>query len=269
MCRRLSGRRGRSVYSGVYGCVWRSLLNAPYAQATAHHRPSMRSHDETWEHLARDDAEYYILTEDVDFGTPQGQQHFYDSGSADANGIWTQSRRWMDGEPTTAVEIGCGIGRLTLPMARRLPEIRAIDVSPTMLRRLADNCAAAGLDSVRGFLPAEAWDTGRPVDFAYSRWVLQHIPDFGVIEGYVARLGACMRPGAVAHLQLDTRPATIGYRVRNALPDQILPRRWRRGVRRIRRAPAGLRALFARHGFSIAEELNPDSTDHVFVLVRR
>jgi hypothetical protein len=99
--------------------------------------------------------------------------------------------------------------------------------------------------------------------------VLQHIPDFAVIEGYVARLGACMRPGAVAHLQFDTRPGTIGYHLRNALPDLVLPRRWRRGVRRIRRTAAEVRALFARHGFSIAEELNPDSTDHVFVLVRR
>lgn len=229
----------------------------------------MKSHDETWEHLARDNAEYYILTEDVDFSTRQGQQHFYDSGSADADGIWTQSRRWMDADPVTAVEIGCGIGRLTLPMAKRVAELRAVDVSPTMLRRLAENCAAAGVDVVRGFLPQEEWDTGRPVDFAYSRWVLQHIPDFEVIDGYVARLATCMRRGAVAHLQLDTRPGTVGYHLRNALPDFILPRRWRRGVRRIRRTAAELRALFARHGFSVVEELNPDSTDHVFVLARR
>jgi cyclopropane fatty-acyl-phospholipid synthase-like methyltransferase len=175
----------------------------------------------------------------------------------------------MDADPVTAVEIGCGIGRLTLPMAKRVAELRAVDVSPTMLRRLAENCAAAGVDVVRGFLPQEEWDTGRPVDFAYSRWVLQHIPDFEVIDGYVARLATCMRRGAVAHLQLDTRPGTIGYHLRNALPDFILPRRWRRGVRRIRRTAAELRALFARHGFSVVEELNPDSTDHVFVLARR
>ena len=230
----------------------------------------MKSHDETWEQLARDNAEFYILTvDDVDFGTSEGQQHFYRSGSADADGIWMQARQWMDGDPQTAVEIGCGIGRLTLPMSRRVAELRAVDVSPTMLRRLAENCTAAGIDSVRGFLPADSWDEGTPVDFAYTRWVLQHIPDFGVIDGYVARLGGCMRPGAVAHLQFDTRPRTAGYRLRNALPDVMLPRRWRRGVRRIRRAPADLREMFARHRFSIAEELDPDSTNHIFILKRQ
>jgi len=229
----------------------------------------MISHDETWEQLARDNAEFYILVDDVDFGTAEGQQHFFRTGEEDAKAIWTQARRWMDDEPQAAVEIGCGIGRLTLPMARRLAEVRAVDVSPTMLRRLEENCASAGIMSVRGFLPAARWDEGRSVDFAWTRWVLQHIPDFAVIDGYVARIAGCMRPGAVAHLQLDTRPRTIGYRVRNALPDFMLPRIWRRGVRRIRRAPAELRAMFSRHGFSVVEEMNADSTDHVFILKRQ
>lgn len=229
----------------------------------------MKSHDETWEQLARDNAEFYILVDDVDFGTEEGQRHFFRTGAEDADTIWSQARRWMDEEPQAAVEIGCGIGRLTLPMARRLGEVRAVDVSPTMLRRLQENCASAGIHSVRGFLPSAGWDEGRSVDFAWSRWVLQHIPDLAVIDGYVARLAACMRPGAVAHLQLDTRPRTLGYRIRNLLPDVLLPRIWRRGVRRIRRTPAELRAMFARHGFSVIEELNPASTDHVFILKRR
>jgi hypothetical protein len=138
-----------------------------------------------------------------------------------------------------------------------------------MLRRLAENCAAAGIGAVRGFLPHEPWDAGRPVDFAYSRWVLQHIPDVRVIEDYVARLGACMRSGGIAYLQFDTRPATAGYRLRNTLPDAVLPRIWRRGVRRIRRRPDDLRAMCARHGFSIAEESGAGTTDHVLLLRRR
>ena len=229
----------------------------------------MKTHDETWEQLARDNAEFYILVDDVDFRTPEGQEHFFRTGTEDASGIWQQARKWMDGEPRTAVELGCGIGRLTLPMARRVAELRAVDVAPTMLQRLAENCAAAGIDSVRGFRPDGPWDVGSPVDFAYTRWVLQHIPDIGVINGYLARLGACMRPGAVAHLQFDTRPATAGYRLRNILPDIILPRVWRRGVRRIRRAPSELRAMFTCHGFSVAEELNADSADHIFILIRQ
>ena len=43
----------------------------------------------------------------------------------------------------------------------------------------------------------------------------------------------------MALLQFDTRRASLSYRLRNALPDPLLPRPWRRGIRRIRHPPSG------------------------------
>jgi SAM-dependent methyltransferase len=225
-------------------------------------------HAKAWERYANENAEFYILTDDVDFGTEAGQEHFFRTGREDAERIYAQARRWMGGDPSVALEIGCGIGRLSLAMLPRVKELRAVDVSPTMLRRLRENCAAGGFDHVRTFLPDEGWDQGGPVDFAYTRWVLQHIAEMATIEQYVRRIGGCLRPGGVAHLQLDTRPATAPYRVRNALPDFMLPRTWRRGVRRIRRDPARLRSLFAASGLTVVEEMNAGTEDHVFILRR-
>jgi hypothetical protein len=48
-----------------------------------------------------------------------------------------------------------------------------------------------------GFLTYE--HSGEPVDFAYSRYALHHLPDFWKVQALV-RLGRFMRPGAVLRL---------------------------------------------------------------------
>ena len=79
----------------------------------------------------------------------------------------------------------------------------------------------------------------------------------------------CLEDGGLAYLQFDTRPQGLGYRVKTLAPDPVLPPRWRRGIRRIRRSGPELRALFDRSGLSVVEELRPGSADHVFILGRR
>jgi SAM-dependent methyltransferase len=144
----------------------------------------------------------------------------------------------------------------------------AVDIAPTMLRKLADNAAREGLANVEGFTPDQPyWERG-PVDLAYSRWVLQHIPEFEVIEEYIRRVAQALHPQGVAHLQFDTRPATLPYRVRNVLPDFLLRRTWRRGIRRIRRTPELLAATFARHGLRAVHEIGSGQEEHVFILTR-
>jgi hypothetical protein len=70
----------------------------------------------------------------------------------------------------------------------------------------------------------------------------------------------------MALLQFDTRPRSPAYRLRNALPDGLLRRQWRRGIRRIRRRPAQLAALFDAAGLPVVRELGPRTEEHVFIL---
>ena len=49
---------------------------------------------------------------------------------------------------STAIEIGAGPGTLTLPLAKRLGKITAIEPSPAMAGVLADNLAQRGLENV-------------------------------------------------------------------------------------------------------------------------
>ena len=51
----------------------------------------------------------------------------------------------------TALDIGCGVGNLAIPLSRRLKNVYALDFSPEMLRRLAANAREAGTKNIRRF----------------------------------------------------------------------------------------------------------------------
>lgn len=102
------------------------------------------------------------------------------------------------------VDIGCGIGRMAIPVARMLPhaEVIGVGVSPKMLSGMAAEAAAAGIDNLRGeicdgrSLPAGL----APVDMAYSMVVFQHIP-WEAVVAYVQAVAAVLRVGGVLRFQ--------------------------------------------------------------------
>jgi SAM-dependent methyltransferase len=224
--------------------------------------------DNRWESFAQENAEYFTCTaDDVDFTTPEGRARVMESGPVDAARILADAEPYLT-RRYRAVEIGCGIGRLTVPMARRFDEMVAVDIAPTMLDKLAEHARAAGVDNVHGYLAGQPWYTRGPADLVYSLLVFQHIENWLEIVRYVARIAACLAPDGLCYAQFDTRPATVPYQVRGHLPDPVLPRTWRRGIRRIRRSPAALVDLFQTSGLRVADERQPGTERHVFLLTR-
>jgi SAM-dependent methyltransferase len=222
--------------------------------------------DEQWERFAREDAEYYVLT-----GVGRGRRadtrsEFFESGRKQAQRLMEDCEPYLNGRDL-AIEIGCGVGRVALPLSRQFARLIAVDVSPTMLSKLEENAArdvAAG--HIESMLAGHAWDDPNTADLVYSVLVFQHIERYEEIASYVERISRALRPAAIGYLQFDTRPRTVLYRMRNALPDRLLPRPWRRGIRRIRRGSESLRSLFEEHGLEVCRELGPDSEYHAFVV---
>jgi hypothetical protein len=70
----------------------------------------------------------------------------------------------------------------------------------------------------------------------------------------------------IAYVQFDTRPSTALYRLKTRLPDFLLPRFRRRGIRRIRRAPEEIEASIKRAGLEIVAQLTPRTEYHRYVL---
>lgn len=96
------------------------------------------------------------------------------------------------------LEIGCGIGRLTVPLAERNPEtmFHGVDISPEMISRApeVDNIVWHIVDGRT--LPF--WDLS--FDAAYTMITFQHIPAEGV-KRYIEEVYRCLRFDGVFRFQ--------------------------------------------------------------------
>jgi hypothetical protein len=132
-------------------------------------------------------------------------------------------------------------------------------------QRQITNAQFVAISEPGGLLAALPQEVGR-VSFVYSLLVFQHIPDFQTIESYIAVIGQMLSRDGAAYLQFDTRVRTLPYYLKTALPDFVLPRYVRRGIRRIRLNPSEIEKAFVRHGLKVIQEKTPRSTDHRYLL---
>lgn len=111
-----------------------------------------------------------------------------------------------DYECRAALDYGCGVGRVTLPLAERCEHVYGVDVSPSMLREAERNARRMELGNV-DWIPAERLDElSGAYDLVHSFLVFQHIP---VREGerIFAKLVRGLRPGGVGSIQVALRPS--------------------------------------------------------------
>jgi SAM-dependent methyltransferase len=218
-----------------------------------------------WEAFAREDAELYILGRSAPDHDDDAREQFFRSGRATAAWMLDQLGDELPGREL-AIEIGCGVGRLAIPMAECFTRVIGVDIAPTMLRKLDANCRRFGRTNVLAMPVDATWDRDEDADFVYSWLVLQHIADTALIASLAERAAGALKSAGILLLQFDTRRSSPVYRARNAVPDALLPRPWRRGIRRVRRSPAMLNALFASVGLNLVREIGPRTAEHVFIL---
>jgi SAM-dependent methyltransferase len=160
-----------------------------------------------WDDLARLDPYWAILSTADRRREGWALADFLATGEAELaealaiavpHGLPVQRRR--------ALDVGCGVGRITLPLAHRFAKCRGVDVSPAMLaaaRELAadrPNCTfslAAGDGSLE-------FPDGQ-FDFVYCCRVLQHLPNRPTIVHLITELVRVLSPGGLLVFQLPSR----------------------------------------------------------------
>ncbi len=120
----------------------------------------------------------------------------------------------------TALDFGCGWGRLALPLAERCEHVFGVEVSQLVLNEAERIATEANLANVE-WLQVDRLDELRGrYDLVISVLVFQHIP---VAEGerLFTTLVQGLRPGGVGMIELVLRPAKPMARLR------VAPRRLR------------------------------------------
>lgn len=171
-----------------------------------------------WELFAKTDPYYAVLTAPEYHGdlSADARTAFFESGERHISSMFSIVKQHLDPAfaPRRALDFGCGVGRLLIPLASRCEHVTGVDVAPAMLaeaRRNCDNAGAAGVE----LLPSD--DTlsraRGPFDFIHSYIVLQHIPpERG--ELLVTRLASLLAPNGVAMLHVTYASGLANWRAR-------------------------------------------------------
>lgn len=158
-----------------------------------------------WDELARLNARYSIIsTPDFESGESSSLEAFWASGREELDRILSMLSLG-DVSRLTAVEIGCGIGRMTRALAARFARVVALDVSPEMIYRARS--LGAELTNVE-FMVGSGSDLAgvaeASADLVLAWFVLQHIPRPRGVLSYVSEAGRVLRPAGTAFLHMRT-----------------------------------------------------------------
>lgn len=161
---------------------------------------------DVWETHAKDDPLWAILSDPEKMGGKWDLDEFLQTGLDDIDQLFeTLSSNDIEFERSSALDFGCGVGRLTQALARSFESVCGVDISPTMvenarsLNRYGDKCTYRV--NVRPDL--RLFEDDR-FSFVYSSIVLQHIePE--VAKKYLAEFGRILKPGGLVVFQLPSQ----------------------------------------------------------------
>jgi SAM-dependent methyltransferase len=184
-----------------------------------------------WEALGREDPLWGVLSDPAKRGNRWDVEEFFRTGRAEIASILADvERKGVALRRGSALDFGCGVGRLTQALAEQFREVHGVDVAESMVagarrhNRHGDRCAYHVNAEDR--LP---FDPGR-FDLVLSVITLQHMPA-RLAATYIVDFVRVLAPGGVAFFQMPATPVEVAgdggawrhlrRRLRRALPDPV------------------------------------------------
>jgi len=158
-----------------------------------------------WNKRAESDAKFFILTV-----KDQKEEKFWESGKNDCEKILDRNSsrfEWIckgkNPKELRVLDIGCGIGRILIPMASIFKEAIGVDVSKKMI--------ALSKEYVKKIPNCHTYENSGSdlslfeddyFDFCYSYIVFQHIPKKEIIENYIKEVSRVLKTGGIFRFQV-------------------------------------------------------------------
>ena len=177
-----------------------------------------------WTTLGEDDPLWAVYVAPGTKGGGWDVDAFFATGAAEVEGALARAVELglLSGRGT-ALDFGCGVGRLSAALASRFQEVISVDISSPMIaegRRLS-RCGP----NVTFVLNERAdllFQADSSVDLVYSSLVLQHLPR-DLAASYLREFARVLKPGATAIVQVATRPTrSLRGVLMRTLPPRVL-----------------------------------------------
>lgn len=138
--------------------------------------------DKQWELWGQKDPYRGVLTEDkynINKLDSETLDNFFDSGSKHIQDVFNYIKEHLDRDfaPKRAIDFGCGVGRLMIPLTKLCQEVVGVDVSSSMLAKASEELQQRRIEN---FQLIESDDNlsllNGKFDLIHSHIVFQHIP---------------------------------------------------------------------------------------------
>jgi len=175
-----------------------------------------------WTHLGEARPHHSVLTGDdyrAETINEQSIERFYQSGDVETAVIDAMLTRhgFSAANTGTCVEYGCGLGRVTFPLAERFEMVHAYDISSNHLAVAKQRAVQLGVRNVRFHLSAvDVREELEPCDFFFSCIVFQHNPP-PIIGAMISSSLRSLRKGGMAIFQVPTFGAGYAFRLQEYL----------------------------------------------------
>ncbi len=182
--------------------------------------PDLDNHKRDWDTIAELDACWAILSEPDKKYNKWSRDEFFQKGEQEILRIMEVAARL--GFPKQfghALDFGCGLGRLTRPLAGFFKKVSGVDISMTMIEKAReihrDNPACEFIlnekDDLAIFPDGE-------FDFVYSNIVLQHMPAREIARRYIREFVRVTRKEGLIVFQLPgSLPVTVKVQPRRTM----------------------------------------------------
>lgn len=167
----------------------------------------MKNTDNNWEKWGVQDPYFAVLTDPKykASGDPEHKE-FFNSGEEHIDNVIDIINCYFEKtQADNALDFGCGVGRLVIPLSKRFKNVVGMDISNGMLEEAKKNCGKFGLKNI-SFLKSddELTQLDNSYDLVHTHIVLQHIP---YVRGkkIIGRLLDATKPGGIAVIHISLR----------------------------------------------------------------
>lgn len=166
-----------------------------------------RDTDKDWKRVAEDDPYWGVLSQDefrIDSMSAAAFEKFMQSGEQYASNLFGLINKHLHPNfaPQRILDVGCGVGRLVIPFAKRCEEAVGIDIAPAMLSLALAHAKKAKITNLKLLASDDTLSLVQDeFDLVNTYIVLQHIPPprgYRLIQEMIKRL----RLNGVGSIQL-------------------------------------------------------------------
>lgn len=183
---------------------------------------------DVWENLGITDPYYAVATFD-NFRSAaideKARREFFESGSRHVAEVWSEIESRFDVElrPKHALDYGCGVGRISLPMAAKCGRVTGVDISRAMLNETRRNMTEKGIENISLQTTEEFENADADIyDFVHTYIVLQHVnPSVGC--GIIEKITQRLAPGGfgmihITHTNLSSPLRRLRFTIYRDVP---------------------------------------------------